>query len=204
LQKNAGSISAGTTVTIRVTSAATTNYNAASATYTLTINKASISPTVSMSGYTYGGTKSTPSITGNTGNGTVTYYYNTSNSNSGGTAWTQVTNSTYLNAGTYYMYATVAATTNYNSVTTATKSFTISKANGYVNLSATSGTTTYGTASKTFTVSSHHGGTLSVAERKSTAAGERVSGRVVTIAMAIRKTTTTQITISRSKIKTTL
>ena len=41
------------------------------------------------------------------------------NSNVGGTAWTSVTSSESLNVGTYYMYATVAETTNYASKTTA-------------------------------------------------------------------------------------
>ena len=92
------------------------------------IGKASVSPTVNMNGYTYGGTKSTPTISNNTGSGAVTYYYNTTNSNSGGTAWSSVASATSLNAGTYYMYATIEETTNYNGTTTATKSFTISKA----------------------------------------------------------------------------
>ena len=124
------------TITGSVTCAASSdgNYTAVttgqSRTWTVTINKADISPTVSMSGYTYGGTKSTPSVSGNSGNGTVTYYYNTTNSNTGGTAWSNVTSSTSLNAGTYYMYATIAATTNYNGATTPAVAFTIAKATG--------------------------------------------------------------------------
>ncbi len=124
---NLSTINAGTVIKVTVTCAATQNYTSASATFTLTIDKADIAPTVSMSGYTYGGTKSEPSINGNTGNGSVTYYYNTTNSNSGGTAWTSVTSSTYLNVGTYYIYAVVSATTNYNGATTPAVRFTISK-----------------------------------------------------------------------------
>ena len=81
-----------------------------------------------MADYTYAGTKSTPSVSGNKENGTVTYYYNTSNSNSGGTAWSTVTSSTSLNVGTYYMYATIGATSNYNAYTTAAKAFTVKPA----------------------------------------------------------------------------
>ena len=109
---------------------------------TATVSKASISPTVSMSGYTYGGTKSSPSVSGNSGSGTVTYYYNTTNSTTGGTAWTNVTSATTLNAGTYYMYAVIAESTNYLGATTATKSFTISKATGSCTVKIT-GTNTY-------------------------------------------------------------
>ena len=110
---------------------------------TATVAKANINPTVSMSGYTYGGTKSTPGVNGNTGSGTVTYYYNTTNSNSNGTAWTTVTNATTLNAGDYYMYAVVGETTNYNGKTTPAVKFTIAKATPTVTVTL-SGTTTWG------------------------------------------------------------
>ena len=94
---------------------------------TLTVKRLDITPTISMTGYTYGGTKSEPSVEGNTGNGTVTYYYNTTNSNANGTLWSTVTSSTTLNAGTYYMYAVVSATTNYNGATTSAVPFIIAK-----------------------------------------------------------------------------
>lgn len=117
------------TVSVRATAEGNSNYNSKTvdSTVTVTVGKAGISPTVSMTGYTYGGTKSTPTISGNTDNGAVTYYYNTTNSNSGGTAWTNVANATSLNAGTYYMYAVIGETANYNSATTATVSFTIAQ-----------------------------------------------------------------------------
>ena len=81
-------------------------------------------PTVTMSGYAYGGAVPAPSVSTNPGGGAVTYYYNTTNSNSGGTAWTGITG-TSLNAGTYYMYAVIAETDNYSGYTTETTSFTI-------------------------------------------------------------------------------
>ena len=110
-----------------------TNYNMLTvrdATFSA-VAKADITPTVDMTGYVYGETKSSPSISGNSGNGTVTYYYNTTNSNSNGTLWSTVTGSTSLNAGTYYMYAVVEETTDYNGATTATKSFTVYKGTLY-------------------------------------------------------------------------
>lgn len=96
---------------------------------TFTIAKANISPSINMNGYSYGGTKSAPTVSGNAGNGTVTYYYNTTNSNTNGANWKNVTGSAMLNAGTYYMYAVVNPTSNYNGATTAVKSFTISPKN---------------------------------------------------------------------------
>ena len=131
-----------------------------------------------MSGYKYAGTKSTPSVSGNTGNGTVTYYYNTTNSNSGGTAWSSVNSSTKLNAGTYYMYAVVAATTNYEGATTAAKAFTIDRASGYVNLSSTSTNVYVGTDTTSFTISSHHGGNLSATTSNCSAS---ISGTTVSV-----------------------
>ena len=156
-----------------VTTTRTDNSQTATATSnaaTVTVNKANINPTVSMSGYTYGGTKSTPTILGNTGNGTVTYYYNTTDSNSSGTEWNTVTGSTILNPDTYYMYAVVDETTNYFGATTAAVPFTVSSGtlditvNNYtgdydgqnhgVSVTAPSGATvTYGTSSTACTSS---------------------------------------------------
>ena len=147
-----------------------------------------------MSGYKYAGTKSTPSVSGNTGNGTVTYYYNTTNSNSGGTAWSSVNSSTKLNAGTYYMYAVVAATTNYEGATTAAKAFTIDRASGYVNLSSTSTNVYVGTDTTSFTISSHHGGNLSATTSNCSAS---ISGTTVSVSglssLAIGNTATVTI-----------
>ena len=93
--------------------------------FTVTIEKATPSCTVTMADYTYGETPSNPVLTGTTGNGTVAYYYNTTNSNEGGAAWK---NTTALDAGTYYMYAVIGAGTNYNAYTTPTKKFEVKKA----------------------------------------------------------------------------
>ena len=55
---------------------------------------------VTMNGYTYGGTVSTPGVGTYSGEGAVTYYYNTTDSASGGTVWENIT-ATTLNANTY-------------------------------------------------------------------------------------------------------
>ena len=82
---------------------------------------------VSMDDYVYGETPSTPSLTDRTGNGSVTYYYTTTNSNSGGTKWENIQVDT-LNAGTYYMYAELGETENYGSFTTACVKFQVLRA----------------------------------------------------------------------------
>lgn len=100
------------------------NYTqSATGTVSCEIYRASISPTVSMSGWTYGGTASNPSVSGNTGSGTVTYTYKKSTDPDSYYSSTKPSN-----AGTYTVKASIAATTNYNSAT-CTTNFTIARAN---------------------------------------------------------------------------
>ena len=174
-----------------------------SVTRTVNMAREDITPTVNMESYIYGGTKSTPTVTGNLGNGTVTYYYNKNNSNSGGTLWSTVTSSTSLDAGTYYMYAVIAETTNYNGATTPTKAFVINKANGYINLNETKGTASYGSASKTFTVTSHHGGVLTATQTTSTTAAVSVSGTTITISSISSLAAGTEVGIKVTSAATT-
>ena len=93
----------------------------------ITVEKAQQYGKVSMAGYTYGQTPSTPTLTDRTGDGSVTYYYSTTNSNSGGTKWENIQADT-LNAGTYYMYAELGETENYDSFTTACEKFRVLRA----------------------------------------------------------------------------
>ncbi|MBQ7670038.1 MAG: hypothetical protein IJS45_04885, partial [Clostridia bacterium] len=100
-------------------------YNATSAvlydsSWKFTVAKADIAPTVSIEGWTYGQEANAPSVSGNTGNGAVTYTYATKDSDS-------FSATVPTNAGNYTVKATVAATTNYNGGT-ATAEFTIAKA----------------------------------------------------------------------------
>ena len=103
------------------------NYNASpwSSYVTVQMNKANISPTVSMSNWTYGGTASNPSVSGNSGNGTVTYSYKTAN----GSVYSSHKPSV---AGTYTVKAVIDETTNYNGATVTTN-FTIAKADPVMN-----------------------------------------------------------------------
>lgn len=103
-------------------------YTEATGTATVKVDKAQQYGKVSMKFYIYGETPSTPSLTDRTGDGSVTYYYNTTNSNSGGTEWKNIQPDT-LSAGTcYYMYAELGETENYESFTTACKKFWVMKA----------------------------------------------------------------------------
>lgn len=86
------------------------------------IATAPITPGVSIEGWTYGETAKEPEVTGNTGNGTVTYQYKVKDA-SDDTYTTDVPE----NAGTYTVRANVAATANYGA-NTATADFTIGKA----------------------------------------------------------------------------
>lgn len=125
---NLDTLSVGTNVVVRVTSEANNNYSSASAEYTLTIVKAKITPTVNMTSYTYAGRKNDPTVNGNLGGGTETFYYTKSNASSGGTDWKTVTSSTSLDAGTYYMYVVVGESAKYSEATSAPKQFEIFKA----------------------------------------------------------------------------
>ena len=89
---------------------------------------------VVMSDYTYGETPSTPSVsdiasvsTHNETPGSIVYYYNTTNNNVGGTAWSSSITGTSLPAGTYYMYAILNSTPHYNKYTTEPTAFKVNK-----------------------------------------------------------------------------
>lgn len=104
------------------------NYAAGTNSATITISKTDISPTVTMAGFAFGATPTTPSVTGNTGNGEVTYTYwkneicdeaTTSADDAEGT------NKVPRKPGTYWVQADIAATGVSNEGTCKT-SFTIS------------------------------------------------------------------------------
>ena len=90
----------------------------------VTIGRGSINPTVSIDGggWTYGETPKTPTVTGNTGNGAVTYEYKVKG------AGDDTYNTTVpTNAGDYTVRASIEDTTSYSGGT-ATADFTIAKA----------------------------------------------------------------------------
>ena len=136
----------------------------------LTVNKASITPSVSLDGWTYGEAAKTPSVTGNTDNGAVTYTYAVKGS-------TDFSVTVPTNAGDYTVKATVAATNNYNGGE-ATADFTIDKAE--ITVTADDKSSKYGEdiAELTYTVSGAYvtgdelGVTLSTAATKTSVVGE--------------------------------
>ncbi len=85
-----------------------------------------LSAVANMKGYTYGGEVSKPAVTGNTGNGEVAFYYNTEKKNTGGKPFSGFTNTT-LDAGTYYLYATVSETDEYGPAVTDPVKFSVAK-----------------------------------------------------------------------------
>ena len=87
----------------------------------ITVNKASIDARVSIEDWTYGETAKTPSVSGNTGSGTVTYEYKVKDADDS----TYTTTPPKL-AGEYTVRATVPETTYYKGATP-TVNFTIAK-----------------------------------------------------------------------------
>ena len=122
--------------------------------------------TVSMSGWTYGGTAKSPSVSGNTGNGEVTYKYKVSTD-----ADSTYTSNKPTDAGTYTVQATVAETTNYYGAT-ATANFTIAKATPNITVNNPASTTIADGGNTTIRITSGGVlGSLRFSSNNSTAAG---------------------------------
>ena len=86
-------------------------------TYNVQIDKAAITPVVTLVGWTYGQAPNEPSVTGNDGEGTVTYQYKSTNDNA-------YSAQVPVNSGNYVVKAVVEATANYKGGE-ATANFTI-------------------------------------------------------------------------------
>ena len=96
---------------VKVKMAADTNYGAdESNVLAFTISRANITPSVSIEDWTYGDMASTPSVSGNSGSGAVTYQYKVKDADD-----STYTSTAPENAGDYTIKATVEETTNYNS-----------------------------------------------------------------------------------------
>ena len=125
-------VTAAGTFDIKVSTAATKDCDAAAATVTLDIKKGTVTGNVIMTNYNFGGIKSVPSLNGSTSDGSVTFYYNTSNSNQGGHLWDSVTSSKALPVGTYWMYAVVEETDLYEEFISAPTGFNVLSENGEI------------------------------------------------------------------------
>lgn len=108
------------------------DYTNAKGNVNVSIAKVSITPTVAITGWTYKESPNTPTVTGNKGNGAVTYeYFTDENCTTKTTAANSLSNSeggVPKNAGKYWVKATIAETENYNGAT-AKAGFEIKKAN---------------------------------------------------------------------------
>ena len=156
----------------------TTNYyDATCSAVKFVISKGSFTCSTSKADYTYNGTIGSPSVSSNPGKGTVTYYYNTSDSTSGGSAWATV-NSTSLNARSYYIFAKIDDTKNYNGATCSTGSFTVKKAAASNEVKIT-GTNTWG-QTLTATITTNSDGAKGYQwysnSKDSTSGGTKISG----------------------------
>ena len=173
---NLGSLNAGTVVKVTVKAAESTNYTAASATYTLTITKATGYVTLGATSGTvsYGTARKTFTAIGS---GTLSVSDdNATASISGNTVTIRLVANMY--AGTVIkVTVTAAESTNYKAAS-ATYTLTITKEDGAINLSAPSVTVPYGTEKYSF--KAYGSGALSVSDDNATATTS-ISGSTVTI-----------------------
>ena len=171
---NTVTVKPGTTAgkaTITVTSAAATNYNKKSATYTATVNNGTISLSATPYTGTYDGKahNAITSVTVNPSDAKIDY-------STDGTNYS-TTMPTITNTSSFTV--TVRASKAGYKTQSTTQTVKVNKAEGKLTLSATSGTLTYPT-NATFTVSGNTG-TLSVASNNTNIASVSVSGNTVTV-----------------------
>ena len=171
---NTVTVKPGTTAgkaTITVTSAATTNYNAKSATYTATVNNGTISLSATPYTGTYDGKahNAITKVTVTPSDAKIEY------STDGKTYSTTMPKITNTSSFTVTVRASKAG---YKTQST-TQTVKVNKAAGTLTLSATSGTLMYPNTT-TFTVSGNKG-TLSVASSNTNVATASISGNTVTV-----------------------
>lgn len=127
---------------------------------------AAITPVVSITGWTYGADAHSPSVTGNPGNGAVTYDYKVK-----GAADDTYQTTVPTEAGDYTVRATIAAAGHYLG-NTATADFTIAKA-ALTNVMLVSDNLTYTGNELSVTVASVKAGTLDVPATAYTVSGDK-------------------------------
>ena len=120
------------------------------------IARAQLQATVSITGWTYGGAASEPSVNGNLGGGTVEYIY-AGNANDG--TWS-AEDGKPSHAGSYTVQAVIAQTNNYEEYTTQTVSFTIARRDR-TEFAASIGSWTYGTTAAMPQAENYFEGTVS-------------------------------------------
>lgn len=156
---------------------------------TFTIIRKDLSITVSITGWTVGGTPNAPAVTGNLGNGAVTYQYKVK-----GAADSTYTATVPTAVGNYTVKATVAQTANYNGAT-ATTDFAISTKAAQT-ITAENVTVTYGDSGKKVSATTNGNGTISYAVK---IGADVVDVNSTTGALTIKKVGTATITITASE-----
>ena len=182
---NTVTVKPGTTAgkaTITVTSAASTNYNVKSATYTATVNNGTISLIATPYTGTYDGKahNAITKVTVTPSDAKIEY------STDGKTYSTTMPKITNTSSFTVTVRASKAG---YKTQST-TQTVKVNKAAGKLTLSATSGTIMYPSTSTTFTVSGNTG-TLSVASSNTNVATASISGNTVIVKSGSTAGTTT-------------
>ncbi|MCR5532630.1 MAG: InlB B-repeat-containing protein [Paludibacteraceae bacterium] len=129
-----GAGSATVTASSIAQTVSTVDYCADEASYTLTVNKANITPTLTYSpaSVAVGDNSATPSVSGNTGSGTVTYAITSATPAGCATINTSTGVVTGVAIGTVTVTATIGATANYNG-NTATATVNITAASNFIN-----------------------------------------------------------------------
>ena len=103
-------------------------YTEATGTVTVEVGKAQQYGEISMAGYSYGGTPSTPTLTKRTGDPNAQVLYEYSAADSGLVQTWDIQNPPALNAGTYRMFARIGETNNYYEYSAKSCEFVVAKA----------------------------------------------------------------------------
>ena len=129
-----------------------------------------ITPSVSLSGWTYGSAPQVPQVSGNPGNGAVSFTYKAQGTDT-------FTDTPPTESGTHTIKATVAAAMKYAGGE-ATNTFTISKAAGSISYATATVNKTYGDAAFTNTLTKTGDGTVTYASDNESAATVDGNGEV--------------------------
>ena len=103
-------------------------YTEATGTAIVKVDKAQQYGEISMAGYSYGGTPSTPTLTDRTGDAKAQVTYSYAAAGSGSVQTWDIQNPPALNAGTYCMFARIGATSNYYEYNAKYYEFVVEKA----------------------------------------------------------------------------
>ena len=169
-----GAVNAGTYTAEATTDNA--NYTLTNATKEVEITKKAISVGVTVAGWTYGDTASVPVVSGNDGNGDVTYLYE--GQTNGGEEYSAATAPT--DAGTYTVKITVAATQNYEAGEATSAQFTVAKKQ-LEKPTASDTAYVYTGTEQTYTPDGYDGATMNITGNVQTGADE--TGYAVTVTL---------------------